>query len=74
MFARFIIFLTGFGLTTIGFVYIILFFNYLSIGYNFWDYVNFIIRQFECYYVIIGIILMLAVIYGPGGNNDELRL
>ena len=37
------IFLIGFGFTTIGLVYMILYLNILTFGYNFFDYVNFII-------------------------------
>lgn len=74
MFARIILFLTGFGLTIIGFVYIIFFMNYFTIGYNFSEYVNFIIRQFECYYVLVGFFLMIITIFLPGGNKNELCL
>lgn len=66
-------FLFGFGLTTIGFVYIISYLNLLSIGYNFLEYVNFISRRFECLITIIGIIIMFLTIY-IGGKNNELYL
>ncbi len=59
MFIRFFLFLIGFGLTTIGFVYIICYLNLLSIGYNFFQYVNFIIRRIECLNAPIGIIIMI---------------
>ena len=59
MFIRFFLFLIGFGLTTIGFVYIICYINLLSIGYNFFQYVNFIIRRIECLNAPIGIIIMI---------------
>lgn len=74
MFVRIISFLVGFGLTVIGFTYIILFLNYLSIGYNFVDYVYFIIRQFECYYSLFGIIIMYLSFNISGGKNSELYL
>ena len=57
--ARIFIFLVGFGLTTIGFVYIICYLNLLTMGYNFYEYVNFISRRFECYYALIGILLII---------------
>ena len=53
--SRIFFFLFGFGLMTIGFVYIILYLNILSIGYNFSYYVNFISRRIECYFSIIGL-------------------
>lgn len=59
MFIRFFLFLLGFGLTTIGSVYIICYLNLFSIGYNFSQYVNFIIRRIECLNALIGIIIMI---------------
>ena len=62
-------FLFGFGLTIIGLVYIILYLNLLTIGYNFKEYVNFIIERIECWYSIIGIIIMFISIK-KGGKNE----
>ena len=59
MFLRFFLFLLGFGLTTIGCVYIICYLNLFNIGYNFFQYVNFIIRRIECLNAPIGIIIMI---------------
>lgn len=59
MFFRFFSFLLGFGLTTIGCVYIICYLNLFSIGYNFFEYVNFIIRRIECLNALFGIIIMI---------------
>ena len=42
MLARIFFFLIGFGFTVVGNVYIISYLNLLTIGYNFFDYVNFI--------------------------------
>ena len=69
MFLRFFLFLLGFGLTTIGFVYIICYLNLLTIGYNFIDFVNFIIRRIECLNAIFGIIIMYLSIT-LGGKNE----
>ena len=66
---RVFLFLLGFGLTTIGFVYIISYLNLLTIGYNFFQYVNFIIRRIECLNAIIGIIIMTISI-NIGGKNE----
>lgn len=70
---RFFIFLFGFGLTVIGLSYIIIYLNLLSIGYNFLEYVNFIIRRIECLNLIFGIILMSISMLIKGGK-DELYL
>ena len=69
MILKIFLFLIGFGLTTIGFVYIISYLNLLYIGYNFLEYVNFIIRRIECLNAIIGIILIIIAIF-IGGKNE----
>lgn len=72
MLLRIFLFLIGFGLTTIGFVYIICYLNLFSIGYNFFEYVNFIIRRIECLNAFIGIIIMIISI--TMGGKDELYI
>ena len=72
MLARFFWFLFGFGLSVIGLVFIISYLNLLSVGYNFKEYVNFIIRRLECWNVIIGFIIMMICIYK--GGKYELYL
>lgn len=74
MLVRIFFFLIGFGLTVIGCVYIISYLNLLTIGYNFLEYVNFIIRQFECLCALIGIIIMALAVMLPGGKYNELHL
>lgn len=69
MFLKIFLFLIGFGLTTIGFVYIICYLNLLNIGYNFFEYVNFIIRRVECINALIGIILMILSL-SIGGKHE----
>ena len=65
---RIFFFLLGFGLMTIGFIYIILYLNLLTIGYNFSSYVNYILRHIECYFSIIGLIIINLSIYIKGDN------
>lgn len=72
--SRIFFFLFGFGLMTIGFVYIILYLNILSIGYNFSYYVNFISRRIECYFSIIGFIILNLSIYIKGDKKYGLYL
>ena len=57
------LFLIGFGLSIIGFMYIILYLNYLTIGYTFLDYLNLITKKIECYFALIGIILIIFIIF-----------
>lgn len=74
MLIRIFFFLIGFGLTVIGSVYSISYLNLLTIGYNFLEYVNFIIRQFECLCAVVGIVIMTLAVMLPGGKYNELHL
>ncbi len=56
---RLFINLFGCILTIIGSIFIISYLNLLSVGYNFLDYVYFIIRRVECLLFIIGICILL---------------
>lgn len=69
---RFFFFLVGFGLTLIGCIYIIIYLNLTTIGYNFLDYVKFIIRRPECLVAIIGLTLIYFSISKE--DNDELHI
>ena len=69
MLFRIFLFLLGFGLTTVGFVYIISYLNLINIGYNFLEYVNFIIRRIECLNALFGIAIMTLSIT-LGGKNE----
>ncbi len=67
MLMKIFLFLLGYALTVIGFVYLISYLNLMYIGYNFFEYVYFILRRLECYYVVIGIIL---ICFSMGGKNE----
>ena len=69
MLFKIFLFLIGFGLTTIVLMYIICYLNLLNLGYNFIEYVNFIIRRIECINAIIGIIIMIIAL-SLGGKNE----
>ena len=71
---RIFFFLCGFGLMVVGFTYIILYLNLLSIGYNFSEYVNFIFSRVECYFVLIGLIILILSIFIKGDKEYELYL
>jgi len=74
MFARIFLFLFGFGMMIIGSSFLILYLNLFTIGYSFLDYVNFIIRRAETYYLIIGFIILTLTIILPGGKKYEFYL
>ena len=67
---RLFFFLLGFGFATIGFVYIITYLNYLSIGYTFWEYLNLIFTSFECLLAVFGILIISIVILMKGDKYD----
>ena len=69
MLLRIFLFLIGYALTVVGMLFIISYFNLISLGYNFLEYVNFIIRRIECLYVFIGILIMIFSI-NLGGKNE----
>ena len=67
-------FLIGFGFLLIGCVYIISYLNLLTFGYNFIEYVKYIIVKPECLIAPIGLIIITMTIMLLGGNNNELCL
>ena len=69
---RIFLFLVGFGISIIGFAYIISYLNLLTIGYNFLDYVKFIIRRPECLISVVGLIIIYFSI--PKEDNNELHI
>ena len=74
MIARIIFFLIGFGISVIGFVFIISYLNLMTIGYNFWEYVKFISSSIECLIGPIGLIIIFMTIFLTGGKKNELHI
>ena len=71
---RIFFFLFGFGLMVVGFTYVILYLNLMSIGYNFFEYVNFIFSRVECYFVVIGLIILILSMFIKKEREYELYL
>ena len=71
---RIFFFLVGFALLVIGLTFSILYLNLLTIGYNFSFYVNFITRRIECYYALIGFIIILLTTIIKGDKKNELHI
>lgn len=63
MFFRIICFFMGILFTVTGFVNLILYLNLLSIGYSFFEYVNFIIRRIEVLSLFIGMFMLFISIF-----------
>ena len=73
MFARIFFFLVGFAMTVLGSTFMILYLNLITIGYSFKEYVNFIIRRAEIYYLFVGLIIIFLTLT-LGGNKNGLHL
>jgi len=58
----------------IGIVHIIIYMNFMTVGYTFNEYVNFIIRSSDFVYTIVGFIIVNLCIFVKGGENSEIRL
>ncbi len=74
MITRIIFFLIGFGLSIIGFVFIISYLNLINLGYNFTEYVNFICSKVECLIGPIGLLIIYLSIFIKGGKENELHI
>ena len=59
----------GFILSTIGSTYIICYLNLFTIGYKFIDYVNFIVRRLECWYLVFGFTMLVISLYLSGKDD-----
>lgn len=70
MATRIFIFLLGFGLSVIGFMYIISYLNLLVIGYSFLEYLQFIIKRLECIMALIGLLMITFSIFKGGEKHD----
>lgn len=71
---RIFFFLFGFGLMVVGFTYTILYMNLFTIGYNFLEYVNFIFSRYECYFIFVGLIILMLSLVIKGEDNYAIYL
>ena len=71
---RIFFFLLGFGFMVIGFTYIITYFNLMSMGYSFQDYLKFIFSRVECLFAFIGFLIVSIVIWTKGRDEIDLHL
>lgn len=71
---RIFFFLLGFSLTLIGSIYSICYLNLMTIGYNFREYGEFILRSPECTQAILGLLILTLTIFIPKGEKNELYL
>ncbi len=67
---KLMIFLIGFGFSLIGFIYIISYLNYLTIGYTIGEYLKLVITKPECLLAFLGLFLLSIVIFRKRNDND----
>ena len=60
------LFITGFGLMVLGFSTMILYINLFAFGYNFKEYISYIVKLPEFYYLLVGFILINLSILNKG--------
>lgn len=73
MLFKIFLFVLGYILMLIGFSTIILYINLLGFGYNFKEYMNFIFKLKEFYYIIIGFIFVNISIFKRRLNNGKCK-
>ncbi len=71
MIVKVFLFLLGFGFMICGFSTLILYINLFNFGYNFKEYVSYIIKSIEFYYLIFGFILINISILIKGEKNEK---
>lgn len=67
---RIFIFLLGFGLSLIGFMYVISYLNLFTMGYSFLEYLQFVSKRGECIIAIIGLCMITYAIFKGGKPRD----
>lgn len=65
MVVRLFFLLVGFGLSVIGGVSLIAYLNFITLGYSYTEYFQFISERYECYLLPIGLIVIWSSIYLP---------
>ena len=71
MITRIILFVIGFMLMVIGMSYIIVYSNLLTFGYTFKEYLEYLISSYECWYFIIGLLIIIVIIFRREKNSDK---
>lgn len=59
---KYILFLLGIIFISLSITFQILYLNLFTIGYSFFDYLNFIIKRGECLIIIPGILILIYVL------------
>ena len=73
MLFRLILYLSGIMFCSFGVVFIVIYLNLLNMGYNFMEYVHFIIFNPECLIIFIGMFNIFLALKRKG-NKNGLRI
>ena len=74
MFYKIILFFIGFLLKVIGFTFIIIYLNLMTIGYSFIEYLKYIMMRIECLITIVGIIFINISFYKKGDRKNDIYI
>ena len=66
MILRFLCFFLGILFSSLGLAFIIIYLNLFNMGYNFKEYVQFIISKWECLLVFVGFFLIFLSLHTKG--------
>lgn len=69
MLFRLILYLSGIMFCSLGILFIIIYLNLLNMGYNFLEYVHFIIVKPQCLIIILGIFNIYLALKRKGKKN-----
>ena len=71
---RMFFFLLGFGMSVIGFLYMVLYLNLLTMGYTIIEYIGFILKRSECIFGFIGFLIVTITIFYKGENENVIHI
>ena len=69
MIFRIMLFLLGIILCSIGLSFTIIYLNLLNMGYNFKEYVHFIISKWECLIILVGFFFIFLSVHTKGDKR-----
>ena len=71
---RIFFFLLGFGMSVIGFMYMTLYLNLLTIGYTIIEYISFVLKRTECIFGFIGLLIVTITIFYKGESENVIHI
>lgn len=74
MFYRIIMFILGIFFISFSLCFAVIYLNFLSMGYSFSEYVNFIISKGECLMFIPGILLIILAVWKRKEKYNDIYL